>query len=111
VSDDYTVPADEAMKCLDVISDYDPGDGPKPCVHTFAQSGLGLLGAHWSVTDLRALMEQHGVQQSGEQASAMHHGLVVIRPAPHGPLFIATKPWEPTSEEQQTLEAAAEASS
>lgn len=87
---DYAIPTDEAIARLDVIPDYDPGDGPKPCAHTLIESGIGLLGAHWSVDDLRALFDEHGVEEAGEGATAMGHGLVVLRPD-HGPLFIATK--------------------
>lgn len=87
---DYTVPIDEAMRRLDIIPDYDPGDGPKPCVHTFV-GGVIPVGAHWAVEDVRALFEEHGVEESGEMATAMGHGLVVVRPAPSGPLFIATR--------------------
>lgn len=88
--DTHMVPLDEALARLDVIEDYDPGDGPKPCVHTFVDAAFGLLGAHWSLEDLRELIEEHGVETSGEMATAMHHGLVVLRPS-RGPLFLATK--------------------
>ena len=87
---EYAVPVDEAIDLLDIIPDYDPGDGPKPCVHTFAESGFGLLGAHWSLDDLRTLFETYGVERAGDAATAMGHGLVVLRPS-RGPLFIATK--------------------
>jgi hypothetical protein len=49
-----------------------------------------LIGAHWTVSDVRALMEQYGVEEAGPQATAMKHGLVVTDN--HGPLFIETKP-------------------
>lgn len=91
---EYAVPLDDAMARLDVLPDYDAGSGPEPCVHTFAESGFGLLGAHWPVDSLRDLMAEHGVETAGEAATAMGHGLVVLRPSPHGPLFIATKDGE-----------------
>lgn len=86
---EYAISIDEAMKRLKIIPDYDAGGGPEPCVHTFRDGGIALLGAHWSVEDLRALMEKHGVEESGERACAMGHGLVVKDP---DPLFIETTP-------------------
>jgi len=90
-TEDYSIPLDEALQLLDVIPDYDPGDGPKPCVHTFLNGAWGLVGAHWSVENLTALMQEHGVLLSGEMATRRGHGLVVVRPEPQAPLFIATK--------------------
>jgi hypothetical protein len=78
VNEKVQVPIDDAVNRLAVIPDYDPGDGPKPCVHTFAQSAIGMLGAHWSVDKAREFMEAHGVEEAGEMATAMHHSLVVI---------------------------------
>lgn len=72
------VPVDEAMERLEVIPDYDPGDGPGPCVHTFAQSAFALLGAHWSLSSVREFFEKHGVEEAGPEATAMRHGLVVV---------------------------------
>jgi hypothetical protein len=73
----HTVTVDEAMDQLAVIPDYDPGDGPQPCVHTFALSAFGLLGAHWSVDNAREFIEKHGAQKAGGMAAAMGHSLVV----------------------------------
>jgi hypothetical protein len=84
------VSLDDATKRLEVIPDYDPGDGAGPCVHTFLSGGLGLLGAHWKLDKIRALIEEHGVEESGEQAKAMRHGLVILRDG-EPPLFLATK--------------------
>lgn len=86
----HAVPIEEALRRLDVIPDYDAGSGPEPCVHTFAQAAFGLLGAHWSVEDIEALMRERGVEESGPAARATNHGLVVLREG-LGPLFIATK--------------------
>jgi hypothetical protein len=84
------VSVDEALKRLAVVEDYDPGDGPKPCVHTFRSSAIGLLGAHWAVEKARQAMEKYGVTESGEQAQAMNHGLVVIDDT--SPVFFETVP-------------------
>ncbi len=84
---EYAIPVDEAMKRLKIIPDYDAGDGPEPCVHTFRDTGVALLGAHWSVVDLRALMEKYGVEEAGDGARSMGHSLVVKDP---DPLFIET---------------------
>ena len=91
---EYAVSLDDAMAMLAVEEEYDAGNGPEPCVHTFAQAGFGLLGAHWSVESVRDLITDQGVERSGDAATAMGHGLVVVRPEPHGPLFIATKDGE-----------------
>lgn len=85
----YSVPVEQAIERLVVIPDYDPGDGPQPCVHTFRSSPVGLLGAHWSVESARAAMEEFGVEEAGEQASAMDHRLVVIDKT--GPVFFEAR--------------------
>lgn len=82
------VPVDEAVARLDVTEDYDCGNGPEPCVHTFRETAFGLLGAHWSVEEARAMMEKHGVEESGPAATGMNHGLVVIDE--NGPVFFET---------------------
>lgn len=88
---DYAIPVEDAMQRLDVIPDYDPGDGPGPCVHTFAESGFGLLGAHWHLEDIEGFMRRWGVEEAGEMATAMGHGLVVPKSDRLGSLFIATR--------------------
>jgi hypothetical protein len=87
---EYAVPIEDAVALLDVIPDYDCGNGPEPCVHTFVDAPFGQLGAHWSLTDLRAQMERLGVERAGDMARKAGHGLVVRRPG-LGPLFIATR--------------------
>lgn len=74
----YSVPVDDALERLDVIPDYDAGNGPEPCVHTFAQSGFGLLGAHWDLSSAEAFMREWGVEEAGPEAKASGHGLVVV---------------------------------
>ena len=76
--EDYSVPVDQALKRLEVIPDYDAGNGPGPCVHTFAQSRIGLLGAHWDLPAVEAFMREHGVETSGPEATATGHGLVTV---------------------------------
>lgn len=83
-----TIPLEEALARLAVIEDYDPGDGPKPCVHTF-RGGSALLGAHWSVEEARAAMEKHGVEESGPFMQAMGHGLATMDDT--GPVFFETQ--------------------
>lgn len=89
----YTVSVEDAMARLDVIPDYDPGDGPQPCVHTFAQAAFGLLGAHWDLPSVYAWFVAHGVEESGETATAMGHGLVSMGDG--RTLFFATRKREP----------------
>jgi hypothetical protein len=81
---------EQALERIEITPDYDNGSGPQDCVHTFRNSSFMLIGAHWTVSDVRALMEQYGVEEAGPQATAMKHGLVVTDN--HGPLFIETKP-------------------
>lgn len=90
MSDEYAVAIEDALARLVIQPDYDDGSGPEPCVHTFRESGPMLLGAHWHLDDLRSSMERHGVQEAGEAAAAMGHGLVLIDD--HGPLFIEARP-------------------
>ncbi len=90
MSDEYAVPVDEAMKRLAVQPDYDCGNGPEPCVHTYADSAIALIGAHWSLPDVRAFFEQWGVEESGESAQAMRHGLVVVAEGGKRTVFFET---------------------
>ena len=90
---EYAVAVDDAVARLKVIPDYDDGNGPRPCVHTFVESAFGLLGAHWGVEDARLAFETLGVEEAGEDAKSMGHGLVVIRPG-KGPVFFETVPDE-----------------
>lgn len=79
-----------ALARLKVV-DYDPGDGPGPCVHSFASPGSGvLLGAHWHLDDVRAAFEAHGVEEAGPNMAALGHGLVVTGLPDRGPIFFET---------------------
>ena len=82
---------DEAISRLAIVPDYDPGgtEGPGPCVHTFRDAAFGLIGAHWRVGEARTLMEKFGVEESGPQAMAMSHGVVVVDKA--GSVFFETR--------------------
>ena len=84
----YAVNPKVALGRLKVIPDYDPGDGPKPCVHTFLAAGGVLVGAHWSVKEVKRAMKRYGVEEAGEQATAMHHGLAIMEPG--RPIFLET---------------------
>lgn len=57
-------------KALDLIpeSEY---------VHTFLNPNGMLIGADWSRELVIEKIKKHGVQLSGEQATRMHHGLVI----------------------------------
>jgi hypothetical protein len=85
----YGVSVEDAIARLVVDPDYDCGNGPEPCVHTFRSSPVGLLGAHWSLESVREAMGRYGVEQAGEQASAMGHGLVFIDE--NGPVFLEAR--------------------
>jgi hypothetical protein len=82
------VPVDEAISRLAVIEDYDAGNGPEPCVHTFRASMM-LLGAHWSVVDARKAFETYGVEESGPSMQSMGHGLAIVDD--DGPVFFETR--------------------
>jgi hypothetical protein len=90
---EYAVAIDVALARLVIDPDYDAGNGPGPCVHTFRDGGVALIGAHWYLDDLRAAMERYGVEEAGEAAVSMGHGLVLIDD--RGPLFIEAKPLPP----------------
>jgi hypothetical protein len=82
--------AGEAVAMLAVIEDYDPGGGPQPCVHSYRQSGVGLLlGAFWPVEEVRGAIEKYGAELSGPYMAGMGHGLAVTDET--GVLFFATK--------------------
>jgi hypothetical protein len=91
MSEQQIIDADEAIARLDVIPEYDAGNGPGPCVHTFADAAFGLLGAHWYLDDLTEFMRRNVVQASGPMAVGMGHALVVLSDERPGPLFLATR--------------------
>lgn len=84
--EDYSITTERAMSLLVVQEDYDAGDGPEPCVHTYRNAAGMLIGAHHSVTSLRMLFDHYGAQEAGSAATDMGHGIVVIDD--HGPLFV-----------------------
>jgi hypothetical protein len=87
---DETLTVDEAVAMLAVV-EYDPGGegGRGPCVHTFRDSAIGLLGAHWRLDAVREAMEKFGVERSGDVAAGMSHGLVLRDQT--SPVFLETK--------------------
>ena len=62
-------------------------------IHTFLRSGIPMLiGADWHREDVENEIRKYGVELSGPTATAMKHGLVVIRDRKDGgPLFIQTR--------------------
>ena len=78
----------EALARLRIIPDYDAGDGPGPHVHTFRSTAIALLGAHWSLEQIKASIERYGIEESGPQATTLKHGLVIIDD--RGPVFLET---------------------
>lgn len=62
-------------------------------VHTYLRGGMGMLiGVDWDKVDINSQIQKYGVELSGEIATKMHHGLVIIRPKQiGGPLFVQTK--------------------
>jgi hypothetical protein len=85
----YRISKEEAMKRLDIIPDYDQGDGPKPHVHTLRAGGPMLIGAHWTTAQVEQAIDKHGIEEAGKQAMEMAHGLAIIDDM--GPVFLATK--------------------
>lgn len=61
-------------------------------VHTFLDGGMALIGADWDRDQVLALLRDGRPELSGEQATAMQHGLVAFRET--GPVFIETRPPE-----------------
>jgi hypothetical protein len=58
-------------------------------VHTFVvPAPMVLLGADWPLEEVKRVFEQHGVEQSGPNMTAMKHGLAVMRD--DGPVFFET---------------------
>ena len=56
-------------------------------IHTYRQSGPMLLGADWDREELLDLLRKSTIEESGENATRMSHGLVVND---DGYLFIET---------------------
>lgn len=78
---EYAVPIEEAIRRI----------GRKRQVHTFMSSPIALIGADHDRDSLIAKMRELGVEDSGAQASAMGHTLVIRNYHP-APLFIEAKP-------------------
>ena len=86
---EYRISKEVALERLDIIPDYDQGNGPEPHVHTFRQAGPALLGAHWTMEQVEQSIDQFGIEEAGDAANEMGHGLVIIDGT--GPCFLATK--------------------
>lgn len=61
-------------------------------VHTFVDGGIALLGADWTLAELRRQAKGHHMQMAGPGATAMHHGVVLVRrEVDGGSVFLETK--------------------
>jgi hypothetical protein len=58
-------------------------------VHTFVNPAGMLVGADWDRAEVLALLRAGRPERSGEQATAMGHGIVAFRAS--GPVFIETR--------------------
>jgi hypothetical protein len=59
-------------------------------IHTFRSNIPGVLvGADWPRDELLEAMKNHRIELSGEMATGMQHGIVIIDK--QGPLFIETR--------------------
>lgn len=86
--EEYRISKEAALERLDILP-YDQGDGLEPHVHTLRQGGPMLIGAHWQMTEVEQAIDTYGIEEAGEEAAAMGHGLVIIDDA--GAVFLATK--------------------
>jgi hypothetical protein len=94
---EYRISKEDALKRLDINPDYDQGDGPQPHVHTIRQGGPMLVGANWTMDQVEKAIDKYGIEEAGEEAEGMGHGLVLIDDA--GPVFFATK--KSTTDEEE----------
>ena len=88
MSERRKIPLSKALKMLKIV---------KNSVHTFRQVGPILIGADWTLGQVKSAVTKHGIELSGVSATAMGHGLVLIDTK--GPLFLETKAVRPTAEE------------
>ena len=58
-------------------------------IHTFRSGPFMLIGADWGREPLTEAIRKYGAELSGQMATNMDHGLVLIDD--RGPLFIETK--------------------
>lgn len=80
---------DGCERCAE-FDDYDAGNGPEQCVHTYRQGPAGmLLGAHWPLEKARTEIAERGVDLAGPVMTGMRHGLVLEDET--GAVFFATK--------------------
>lgn len=65
---------------------------PEGRVHTFVQVAHILVGAHWDREAIYDEFRRYGAELSGAAATAMKHGIVVLREYDAGgPLFVETR--------------------
>lgn len=76
------VPIDEAIRRI----------GRRKHIHTLMSSSFALIGADHERDGLIEKMRTHGVEESGAQAAAMGHTLVIANYVNGRPLFIEAKP-------------------
>lgn len=61
-------------------------------VHTFRGGGMILVGCDWDRDDILELFKKYGAELSGQTATSMGHGIVVMDDiGDTGPLFVETK--------------------
>ena len=71
------VEVEEAFPRLVVIPDYEMGSKePEPCVHSFRIGSGMCLGAHWTLDQVEASAQEHGVKELSE--AIMGHGLLIV---------------------------------
>lgn len=80
---------DQALARLNVVAENDDDGQINSYVHTFIQGGPMLIGADWLLSDVEEEASRYGIEESGEAATAMSHGLVIPRPS--DPVFLETK--------------------
>lgn len=69
-------------------------------IHTFMNPAGMLIGADWDREDVLALLRDGQPELSGDQATAMGHGIVAFRGGDRGePMFVATKTEELTADD------------
>ena len=84
---DQELHLEEVMKLLAIRQEPD-----REVVHTFVDGGIALIGADWSLEELRQQAARYPMQMAGPGATRMHHGVVLVRPDKDGgSVFLETK--------------------
>ena len=78
---EYAVPLELALRMVRIVPEYNCGED---CpggehVHSIVMAGPAALGAHVCLSRFREVIEERGIERSGDNATAAGYGLTTWR--------------------------------